>query len=487
MDWQNDCQNQVEPTLDTPADPSPAMPESRNRSFGPVERRYGPRHRQPKWPLRLELRPYPSEGLERLHQVLSTTRKGCPKALKTTLDQRLRVEILALDRLHLLDPLVRFASVAHRSCHRGIYFFLGGSAPCSAVVHRLGLSPVNPIVHGLPFERFVQPDSGSGDGIIRWLVLCSRTREYKDGMNLQAPETLNEPGHKAPRSKEFRINDKKLMTKSHKDPLAKGLYGKGQDHLRAILIPEAAPWMIGGTAAMAEDQDGAADRQESPVVTHPDAQGAPAIDPGNRPRVLIDLDRRLQIPPGFRKELPQALREYRDWPELTREPRRAEQIATFLATRSLGDRWEAIWPRARELALAVLDGPSPLPRGLVPLLAPVASGLPLFEEDCMAVLVVARRMTPLEALAKLRQLATMGPTREPACPLDALMALLAPLAPSKAGALSVAWYHPLWFRRNGPPFETCVPDPLIARGLAKRKCPPWQPYLKKELPKPSRR
>jgi hypothetical protein len=105
----------------------------------------------------------------------------------------------------------------------------------------------------------------------------------------------------------------------------------------------------------------------------------------------------------------------------------------------------------------------------------------------MAVLVVARGMTPLEALAKLRQLATMGPTREPACPLDALMALLAPLAPSKAGALSVAWYHPLWFRRNGPPFETCAPDPLIARGLAKRKCPPWQPYLKRELPKPSRR
>lgn len=74
-------------------------------------------------------------------------------SLSARLDQELRaIHALALDEFYLaLHDLYRFARA------RGRPALINGPGVGSAVAHRLGLSPVDPVRHRLPFEGYLDP------------------------------------------------------------------------------------------------------------------------------------------------------------------------------------------------------------------------------------------------------------------------------------------------------------------------------------------
>ena len=72
-------------------------------------------------------------------------------------DTRLRDELGVITQLGLADYFLIVAEIAEYTREHGIALIGRGSAVSSLVVHLLGLTAVDPIVHGLYFERLLHP------------------------------------------------------------------------------------------------------------------------------------------------------------------------------------------------------------------------------------------------------------------------------------------------------------------------------------------
>lgn len=73
-------------------------------------------------------------------------------------EERLARELDTLSRLGLSAYFLIVAEVADRARSAGILVAGRGSAGGSLVAHVLGITPIDPIEHGLYFERFIHPD-----------------------------------------------------------------------------------------------------------------------------------------------------------------------------------------------------------------------------------------------------------------------------------------------------------------------------------------
>ncbi|HVW27122.1 MAG TPA: PHP domain-containing protein [Polyangiaceae bacterium] len=95
---------------------------------------------------------------------------------------RLEKELATIQELGLSEYFLRVARLSDEARRRGTAVLARGSAVGSLVVHRLGLSPVDPVADGLYFERFVRagrpspPDidldvsSLHRDELVQWAV-----------------------------------------------------------------------------------------------------------------------------------------------------------------------------------------------------------------------------------------------------------------------------------------------------------------------------
>ena len=71
---------------------------------------------------------------------------------------RLNHELQVIHELGLDDFFLALVDIHRFALSQGNVVFLEGPAASSLVVHRLSLNPVNPLNHGLLFERFLDPD-----------------------------------------------------------------------------------------------------------------------------------------------------------------------------------------------------------------------------------------------------------------------------------------------------------------------------------------
>lgn len=74
--------------------------------------------------------------------------------------QRLNQELSVLGRLGLAGYLMIVAEITDQARRRGMALASRGSAASSLVLHVLGITSVDPVQHGLHFERFVNADRG---------------------------------------------------------------------------------------------------------------------------------------------------------------------------------------------------------------------------------------------------------------------------------------------------------------------------------------
>jgi error-prone DNA polymerase len=72
--------------------------------------------------------------------------------------ERLARELAVVRRLRLARYFVAALEVVDEARHRSIPIVARGSAVGSLIVHQLGMSPIDPLAHGLLFERFVHED-----------------------------------------------------------------------------------------------------------------------------------------------------------------------------------------------------------------------------------------------------------------------------------------------------------------------------------------
>ena len=71
---------------------------------------------------------------------------------------RLAHELDIVDQLGLAGYLLVFKEIVDWSQSQGILVSMRGSAPASAMLHCMGLCPIDPLEHGLLFERFCSPE-----------------------------------------------------------------------------------------------------------------------------------------------------------------------------------------------------------------------------------------------------------------------------------------------------------------------------------------
>ena len=74
------------------------------------------------------------------------------------IQKRLTHELHVIHELGLDDFFLALVDIHRFASSQGHVAILEGPAPSSLVVHRLGLNPVNPLLHGLLFERFLDRD-----------------------------------------------------------------------------------------------------------------------------------------------------------------------------------------------------------------------------------------------------------------------------------------------------------------------------------------
>ena len=109
-------------------------------------------------------------------------------------DIRLREELGVIQQLGLADYFLIVAEIADYAREHDIALVGRGSAVSSLVAHLLGVTAVDPIVHGLYFERFLHlgrldpPDvdldlpSDRRDEVIGWVFPSVRPRSRGDGV-----------------------------------------------------------------------------------------------------------------------------------------------------------------------------------------------------------------------------------------------------------------------------------------------------------------
>lgn len=73
-------------------------------------------------------------------------------------EQRLAHELTIVRQLNLAGYLLVFKEIVDWSHQQGILVSIRGSAPASALLYCLGLCPIDPVEHGLLFERFCAPE-----------------------------------------------------------------------------------------------------------------------------------------------------------------------------------------------------------------------------------------------------------------------------------------------------------------------------------------
>jgi error-prone DNA polymerase len=73
-------------------------------------------------------------------------------------EARLAHELDIVDQLSLAGYLLVFKEIVDWSQSQGILVSMRGSAPASAMLHCMGLCPIDPLEHGLLFERFCSPE-----------------------------------------------------------------------------------------------------------------------------------------------------------------------------------------------------------------------------------------------------------------------------------------------------------------------------------------
>ena len=71
---------------------------------------------------------------------------------------RLDYELGIIDRMGYSGYFLIVADFTRFAREQGIYTTCRGSAPGSIVTYSLGITPVDPLAYGLPFERFLNPD-----------------------------------------------------------------------------------------------------------------------------------------------------------------------------------------------------------------------------------------------------------------------------------------------------------------------------------------
>ena len=97
--------------------------------------------------------------------VESWLRKECEKGLAwrygtvtTELTTRLEYELGVILSMGYAGYFLIVADFIRYAREQGIQTTCRGSAPGSIVTYTLGITPVDPIAYGLPFERFLNPD-----------------------------------------------------------------------------------------------------------------------------------------------------------------------------------------------------------------------------------------------------------------------------------------------------------------------------------------
>lgn len=94
------------------------------------------------------------EASDRLSKLCTLGGKEHDAAVQERLDHELQV----IHQLGLDDFFLALVDIHRFAASQGHVALLEGPAASSLVVHRLGLNPVNPLHHGLLFERFLDPD-----------------------------------------------------------------------------------------------------------------------------------------------------------------------------------------------------------------------------------------------------------------------------------------------------------------------------------------
>jgi DNA polymerase III subunit alpha len=87
--------------------------------------------------------------------------RGLPERYQTLTDEirdRLDYELGIIDRMGYSSYFLIVADFIRFARERGIMTTCRGSAPGSIVTYSLGITPVDPLEYGLPFERFLNPD-----------------------------------------------------------------------------------------------------------------------------------------------------------------------------------------------------------------------------------------------------------------------------------------------------------------------------------------
>ncbi len=78
--------------------------------------------------------------------------------MSETVRQRMEYELGTIDRMGYAGYFLIVADFTRFARQQGIMTTCRGSAPGSIVTYSLGITPVDPIAYGLPFERFLNPD-----------------------------------------------------------------------------------------------------------------------------------------------------------------------------------------------------------------------------------------------------------------------------------------------------------------------------------------
>ncbi|OUN01475.1 MAG: hypothetical protein BAA04_09925 [Firmicutes bacterium ZCTH02-B6] len=116
----------------------------------------------------------PDQLLERLVREGAAERYGQP--LPADVEERLRHELAVIRRMGLASYFLLLWDAVGWARRHGIAIGPGrGSAASSAVVYCLGITAVDPIAHGLVFERFLNPDRAAPPDID--IDVCDSRRE----------------------------------------------------------------------------------------------------------------------------------------------------------------------------------------------------------------------------------------------------------------------------------------------------------------------
>jgi DNA polymerase III alpha subunit len=124
--------------------------------------------------------PAPHSSPDAARALVERCRRG--GSLGAVYAARLEKELATIQELDLTEYFLRVAELSDEARRRGTSVLARGSAVGSLVVHRLGLSPIDPVAGGLYFERFVRtnraepPDidldvsSVHRDELVEWAV-----------------------------------------------------------------------------------------------------------------------------------------------------------------------------------------------------------------------------------------------------------------------------------------------------------------------------